>query len=145
MINADRQLVECFQGCLATSARRIDRAIMQIYDEAFRPLGLKSTQVTLLVYVAALINPRPSDLTHPMHIDPSTLSRNLERLLSLGFIEPTEDHDARARRYSLTHEGRAILRKVRPIWERCQTRARDLLTTEFADHLLTRAASLHSA
>lgn len=142
MTAPDNQLACHFEGCLATSARRLDRVIMALYDDAFRPLGLKSTQVTLLVFIAALGTPRPADLTGPMQIDASTLSRNLERLESLGYIRPADAQDARTKRLALTREGRVVLRKARPIWDRCQARARELLGPAFADNLVLRAATL---
>lgn len=142
MTDQDHQLAACFRGCLATSARRLDRVIMAIYDDAFRPLGLRSTQVTLLVFIAALGSPRPSDLADPMQIDPSTLSRNLDRLESLGLIRSAETEDARTRRHALTRQGRAVLRRARPIWDRCQARARDLLGPEFSGDLLRKAAAI---
>lgn len=142
MTTTDDQLAACFRGCLATSARRLDRVIMSIYDDAFRPLGLRSTQVTLLVFIAAMGSPRPSDLTEPMQIDPSTLSRNLDRLESLGLIRSADDEDARTRRHALTIKGRSTLKRARPIWDRCQARARDLLGPEFAGDLLRTAAAI---
>lgn len=145
MTTPDPNLASHFEGCLATSARRLDRVIMALFDDAFRPLGLKSTQVTLLVFIAALGAPRPADLTGPMQIDASTLSRNLDRLESLGYIRSADAEDARTKRLALTREGRAVLRKAQPIWDRCQARARDLLTPAFADQLARRASTLQPA
>ena len=50
---SDAALVAKYGGCLATSARRLDRVIASVYDHELRPLEVKGTQVSLLIYVAS--------------------------------------------------------------------------------------------
>lgn len=57
---------------------------------------------------------RLGDLGRRLGIAPSTLSRNLDRLVERGFIERGPDpHDRRALRAELTAEGRRAVERVR--------------------------------
>ena len=131
--NRDAELAECFGGCLATSVRLLARAIAGVYDEGFRELGLRSTQVTLLANIAALAGPdgvTQRDLARPMHIDQSTLSRNLALLLDRGLIRAGASEDRRLVPYSLTPLGRSALRAARPVWMACQERVEGMLGSD---------------
>jgi len=139
MTKQDTQLAARFQGCLATSARRLDRAIKAHYDDAFRPTGLKSTQVTLLVYIAGSDTPRAADLTAPMGIDQTTLSRNIDRLISLGLVETETAEDARTKLLRLTKAGRAALRRALPLWQQAQAQTESTLGSALSNALVKSA------
>ena len=143
MTTQDRHLAAKFEGCLATSVRLIDRVIASAYDDALRPLGVRSTQVTMLVTVAGLNAPTARDLVGALRMDQTTVSRNLDRLDDLGLIAREEDpEDARAARLALTNEGRQILREALPIWKAGQQKIRDAIGDPAADHLVSTASGL---
>lgn len=116
-----------FEGCIATSARVIDRVVMGIYDEALRTHGVRSTQVTLLVWIGALGQPTARDLTPKMRIDQTTLSRNIDKLEQLGLVQRLEELDGRLRPIELTRAGRGKLKAVFPAWCACQEKIRGVL------------------
>ena len=63
--------------CLCFGVRKAARVVTQIYDEAFRPLGLKSTQATLLFMIHAMGPVALSRLARHAVMDRTSLTRNL--------------------------------------------------------------------
>lgn len=139
----DQSLACGYEGCLATSTRVLDRAITALYDEALKPHGVRSTQLSVLVTVAALGSPTASDLVPALRIDQSTLSRSIDRLVARGLLRGTGDPaDARLRRLTLTAPGRRTLREALPAWRRSQQRVKQLLGPALSDRLVAGAAQL---
>jgi DNA-binding MarR family transcriptional regulator len=121
-------LKEASNDCLALRARIVARAVTSIYDDALRPHDLKISQMNVLVAAGRYGPVRPVELARVLHLDASTLSRNLDRLHDRGLIETLEDEeDARAAPVQLTGEGKKIVQKVMPAWRKAQKEAETLL------------------
>ena len=73
------------RDCLAARVRLLNRQVLRLYDEALRPLGIKVTQLNVLVVLARLGPCSPTALTQVLDMEKSTLSRNVERLRQRGF------------------------------------------------------------
>lgn len=113
--------------CLAVRLRKLNRAITNIYDEALRPLGLKVSQMNILVAVAKMQTARPADICQKLHLDGSTLSRNVERMKAKGWLETVADPDRRAAPFQLTAAGRRLLKQAVPKWRVAQQQAKTIL------------------
>ena len=48
--------------CLVVRLRMLNRVVTNIYDEALRPLGVKASQLNILVVTARLGLARPADV-----------------------------------------------------------------------------------
>lgn len=121
VVAQDRQLATAFTGCLASTIRQADRLVASVFDDKLRDIGLRGTQLTLLGAVATLGNPNQRDLAEATHTDPTTLSRNLDRLLERGLVDRVEcEQDRRMRRYTLTEDGRRTLAEAVPHWQAAQ-------------------------
>jgi len=70
----------------------------------------------------------------------STLSRNVGRMRAKGWLEVVPGEDARAQPFRLTDQGRRLLEKAVPAWERAQQQAGELLGADGLA-LLTKTAS----
>jgi DNA-binding MarR family transcriptional regulator len=125
--------------CLAVRLRLLNRVVTNLYDDALRPLGLKVSQMNILVVTAKLGLARPAQVCNLLQLDPSTLSRNVERMRAQGWLEAVADEDARAQPFRLTSQGRRLLEKSIPAWEAAQRQAEELLGREGIG-LLERAA-----
>src|SRR3954449_13050615 len=66
--------------CVAVRLRMLNRVITNIYDNALRPLDLKVSQMNILVAAAKMGTARPTEVCQYLHLDVSTLSRNVERM-----------------------------------------------------------------
>jgi DNA-binding MarR family transcriptional regulator len=115
------------RSCLAVRVRMLNRVITNLYDEALRPLGLKVSQLNILVVTAKLGTARPAEVCDLLLLDPSTLSRNVERMQAHGWLETVADSDRRAQPFRITFAGRALLKRAVPLWEQAQQRAAELL------------------
>jgi DNA-binding MarR family transcriptional regulator len=124
--------------CLLGHWRRVNRVLSGIYETEMRDWGLKSSQLNLLVAVARAGPVRRIDLGKRLHLDPSTLTRNLKIMLKQGWIEETPDEeDRRSARLKITPKGRKLLDSIAPAWKRAQARARQMLGSEGAALVLS--------
>jgi len=123
----ERDAAEVIKACIATRLRMADRVITKVYDDALRPLGLKVTQMSMLVVAADRGLIRQSEVGARLHLDDSTLSRNLERMRVKGWLEEVPADDARVHSYRLTGAGRSLLEGALPRWRGAQGEARRLL------------------
>ena len=125
--------------CIAVRLRLLNRVVTNFYDDALRPLGLKASQLNILIVAAKLGLARPAQVCDILHLDPSTLSRNVERMRAHGWLEAVPEEDARAQPFRLTAQGKRLIEKAVPAWEEAQRRATELLGDE-GIALLNRAA-----
>ena len=115
------------EQCLAGRLRLLNRVVTNIYDEALRPQGLKASQLNILVAVGKQGLARPMDICEVLHLDPSTLSRNVERMKAKGWVEVVGDRDGRAQPFRLTTKGYKLLEQAKPGWEKAQKKVKKLL------------------
>jgi DNA-binding MarR family transcriptional regulator len=115
------------RSCIAVRVRLLNRVITNLYDEALRPLGLKVSQVNILVVAAKLGVARPAQVCELLNLDASTLSRNVERMQARGWLEIVPDKDGRSQPFCLTLKGRRLLERAEPAWEKAQEQATALL------------------
>ena len=116
------------QDCIAVRLRLLNRVVTKMYDGALRPLGIKTSQLNILVVTARLGLARPAEICDQLKIDISTVSRNVDRMRARGWIEVVDDEqDARAHQLRLSAKGRQILEKAKPAWEKAQMKVKKLL------------------
>jgi len=125
--------------CIAVRLRLLSRVVTSLYDDALRPLGLKVSQLNILIVTAKLGLARPAEVCEILQLDASTLSRNVKPLQAHGWLEIVPDEDARAQPFRLTTQGKRLIEKAVPAWEQAQRQAAELLGDE-AIALLDKAA-----
>jgi DNA-binding MarR family transcriptional regulator len=118
------------RDCIAVRLRLLNRVVTKLYDGALRPLGLRASQLNILVVTANLGLARPGRVCEILQLDTSTLSRNLERMRARGWLEVVKEEDARAQPFRLTPQGRELIEKAVPAWEKAQRQAKELLADE---------------
>ena len=124
--------------CLAMRIRRLNRTITGIYEKHTRDLGVTIAQVNIL---AAIVHAGPgracaADLGRALAIEPSTMSRNLERIEANGWIRRRASGDRRRETLVLTPAGRRLFLRVRPAWEAAQHEAEHTLGQELSSAIL---------
>ena len=110
------------QGCVCFNVRKTARTLTQIYDDALKPSGLRVTQFTLLM---ATTLHEPATLNRLASItvtDRTTLTRNLQPLVTQGLIHIESGADRRERQVTMTARGRQVLATAIPLWENLQAR-----------------------
>jgi DNA-binding MarR family transcriptional regulator len=121
--------------CVAGRLRMLNRVITNIYDDALRSLDLKVSQMSILVAAAKMGTARPIEVCEHLHLDVSTLSRNVERMKARGWLEVVPDEDGRSQPFRLTPQGRKLLEKAIPAWSEAQQQVKKALGDGFAEQL----------
>jgi DNA-binding MarR family transcriptional regulator len=116
--------------CIAVRLRQLNRVVANLYDEALRPLDLKVSQLNVLIATAKLGLARPIRVCEILHLDASTLSRNVERMRAKGWLEIVPEEDGRVQPFRLTPQGSRLIEKAVPAWKRAQRQAAHLLGDE---------------
>jgi DNA-binding MarR family transcriptional regulator len=130
------------RNCIAVRLRLLNRVVTNLYDDALRPLGLKVSQLNLLVVTAQLGLAQPAKVCDLLRLDTSTLSRNVERMRAKGWLEVVPGEDARTQLFRLTAQGRRLLERAVPAWEEAQRQAGELLGKDGVALLNKTASSL---
>lgn len=121
--------------CVAVRLRMLNRVVTNIYDDALRPLDLKVSQMNILVAAAKMGTARPVEVCEHLHLDVSTLSRNVERMKARGWLEVVADEDGRSQPFRLTALGRKLLEKAIPAWSEAQQQVKKVLGDGFVEQL----------
>jgi len=116
--------------CIAVRLRLLNRVVTNFYDDALRPLGLKVSQLNILIVTARLGLARPAQVCEILQLDTSTLSRNVERMRAHGWLEVVPEKDARAQPFRLTTQAKRLIDRAVPAWEAAQRRSAELLGDE---------------
>ena len=121
--------------CVSVRLRMLNRVITNIYDDALRSLDLKVSQMNILVAAAKTGTARPPEVCEYLHLDVSTLSRNVERMKARGWLEVVPDEDGRSQPFRLTQKGWKLLEKAGPAWSEAQRQVKSVLGDRFVDQL----------
>jgi DNA-binding MarR family transcriptional regulator len=128
-------------ACTCGSLRKASRRISQFYDAALAPVGIKSTQYSILAEVERGSVHGPvtmCELADAMVMDRSTLGHNLrplqrDDLLSLRLTLS----DRRKRQVLLTSKGKSTLRRARRLWRAAEGRFEEIFGKRHAAELRT--------
>lgn len=125
------------QGCTHYRLRQLMRVVGQHYDSAMAQCGLKITQYSLLSSVLKRGPIRPGELAAAMHMEASTLTRNLRPLIAAGWVTLEAGADARSRLVRITEDGQAKRAEAQRCWKSAQLSMNERLGAE-------RVAALHA-
>ena len=126
------------KGCSSLKLRQLSRRVSQLFDAEVSLAGLKTTQYSLLSHIVRLGPVRPGQLAAVMEMDASTLTRNLQPLVTQGWVRVGPGDDGRSRQVDATPAGRAMQAQARKAWHRAQQAFNERMGSE-------RVARLHAA
>jgi DNA-binding MarR family transcriptional regulator len=112
--------------CTCGSLRKASRRISQFYDTALAPVGIKSTQFSILSEVerGSVAGPvTMCELASAMVMDRSTLGHNLRPLERDDLVVLRQAHHDRRKRYvELTRKAKYLLPRAHRLWRRAENR-----------------------
>jgi DNA-binding MarR family transcriptional regulator len=108
------------RGCTNFKLRQFVRRVTRHYDHAMAGTGLKVTQYSLLSHVMLAGPVQPALLAQAMTLSASTLSRNLQPLITAGWIEVLPGADGRSRQLAITATGRGKRQEAQRRWRQAQ-------------------------
>lgn len=123
-------------NCLCLHMQRAARVVARKFDEALRPLGIKSGQFSLLISLNRPEPPTLGSVAALLAMDRTTLTANLKPLQRDGLLEVRPDEaDRRARRLVITAKGRALLSRAVPVWTKTHHEIEAAFGSHEADRL----------
>lgn len=122
--------------CVGFNTRRATRLVTQFYDRALAPVGLRSTQYSLLSVLALVPALNMGDLANILAMDRTTLTRNLQPLVKRGWVRTTAGADRRERMVKIAPAGRNKLHGAQPLWEEAQKHITSQLGEETWERVL---------
>ena len=112
--------------CTCGSLRKASRRVSQFYDTALAPVGIKSTQFSILTEVerrSSVGEVFMHELAAAMVMDRSTLGHNLRPLERDGLLALRRSpRDGRKRHIELSLKGKNVLRRARRMWKMAEGR-----------------------
>ena len=117
------------EECVAVRLRLLTRAVTKIYNQALRAYGLTTSQMNILVAASYLGQSKQQDICKALHLDKSTLSRDLARMRERGWIAETPGDDGRSSFLQVTAIGGKLLEEAIPAWRNAQEQVTALLGT----------------
>jgi DNA-binding MarR family transcriptional regulator len=122
--------------CLCSSFRRTSRALTQLYEQVFRPLGLSSTQFTVLQVLDLAGEASQGKLGQILAMDSTTLTRTLRIMARHRWIAERRGKDRRERWLRLSPRGQLQLKRAMPLWDLLQADLRGQLGAKTWDELM---------
>src|ERR1700746_198464 len=113
--------------CICATFRRTARALSQLYDDALRPLGLRTTQFTILQALSLAGEVSQGRLGEILALDSTTLTRTLAIMKRRKWAAMRQGRDGRERLISLSEARREQLDLASSVWQGVQDRLRSQL------------------
>ncbi|MEZ4699184.1 MAG: MarR family transcriptional regulator [Rhodothermales bacterium] len=123
-------------NCLYYSANAFARAMTRLAEDAFSAVGLAPSHALLLLAVNKEPGIQPGELARIMQLQPSTVTRLVEKLESKKLVERRSD--GRASRVFPTEAALALDAPLREAWNALYVRYGDLLGQAPAAELAAR-------
>ena len=109
---------------MCANFRRTSRALTKLYENALRPVGLRSTQFTIMQALSLAGEVTQSQLIGILAMDSTTLTRTLRIMDREGWIAERRGQDRRERRLRLSRAGETQFKRALPAWEKVQSQLR---------------------
>ncbi len=113
--------------CLAVRIRLLNRTVTNIFDDALRPLGVKVSQLNVLMVVAKRGPISPGGVCRLLNMEKSTLSRNVQRMRTRGWLKVYQGDSGREQVLELASPGRKLIEKSLPFWKKAQAQTEAML------------------
>jgi DNA-binding MarR family transcriptional regulator len=111
---------EMVSTCACFNFRKASRSVTQLFDQILAPVGLRSTQLVILV-ASQVIGPCGlARLARELVMDRSTITRNLHPLVTHGFLQITGKSGRAGKSVQITEAGQQVLVQAVPYWEEAQ-------------------------
>jgi DNA-binding MarR family transcriptional regulator len=127
---------EIVATCACFNFRKASRSVTQLFDQILAPIGLRSTQLVILVTCEALGPCGLARLARELVMDRSTVTRNLRPLISQGFLQVTGKSGRAGKSVELTKTGRHALVEAAPYWQEAQGQLLSRLGQERWDRVM---------
>lgn len=110
-----------FEPCLNLQLRKANRVMSQIYDAYLAPVGIKTSQFSILRAIDYFHMTTNRQLQEALILDQTSLTRALKPLIRDGYIVVSIDaEDRRQKQLVLSTKGNALLAAALDEWNKAQ-------------------------
>ncbi|HWO44543.1 MAG TPA: MarR family winged helix-turn-helix transcriptional regulator [Methylomirabilota bacterium] len=99
-------------ACAVMNFRQVARSVTARFDDQLRPVGLRATQLNLLMAIETSTAVTITDLAEILAMDRTTMTRNLKLLRQRKLVD--------GKTIALTAKGRRAAAAALPLWEKAQ-------------------------
>ncbi len=135
---------EIVATCACFNFRKASRSVTQLFDQILAPIGLRSTQLVILVTCEAWAPAGWPD-SRELVMDRSTVTRNLRPLISQGYLQVTGKSGRAGKSVELTKAGQQALVEAAPYWQEAQGQLLSRLGQERWDRVMADLAMVVDA
>ena len=132
------------EQCIAVRLRMLSRAVTRIYNRALRPYGLTTSQMNILVAISCLGEAKQHEVCQVLHLEKSTLSRDVARMRRQGWLDDVPSADGRVALLRITPAGKRLVEEAIPAWQQAQAQATTLLGARQVSTLLRAVPTLRN-
>ncbi|MGL6208585.1 MAG: MarR family winged helix-turn-helix transcriptional regulator [Paracoccaceae bacterium] len=129
-------------SCLTFNFQRTARSLVRGFEAAVKHLDLSAPQFTTLSLLSGFGPMTVSQLADRIGTERTTMTRNLDVMMNKGWIAASDSKDLRLRVCQITPEGRALLAKAVPAWQKWQARLVEIIGADNAQTMLATMAKL---
>lgn len=130
-------MAQDFSDCMVSNTRMAARAITRRYDAFVRPYGITATQLSVMGLIISAAGRNVSEMAEARGFERTTLTRNLDRLETMGLIVSHAAGQGNGRICRLTPKGQSIVDVVLPLWEKAQAEIRAELGADGFDQTIS--------
>jgi DNA-binding MarR family transcriptional regulator len=131
------KFTEMASTCACFQFRKASRSVTQLYDQILAPIGLRSTQVVILVASQVLGPCGFARLARELVMDRSTITRNLQPLVAQGLLKVTGKIGRGGKSVEITPAGQQALANAIPYWDEAQGQLRKHLGQDRWDRVMS--------
>jgi len=113
--------LEIIGSCASTNFRRASRSVTQLFDQILAPSGLRSTQLTILLAAQVLGPCGLGRLARELVMDRSTVTRNIQPLVTQGFLQVIGKTGRTGKTIVITKAGSKAMLIAIPYWQEAQS------------------------
>lgn len=124
-------------ACINLQMMRSSHYILKAYDEAYRPYGIRATQMPVLGAVARRQPVTIRQIADELESERSVMSRKLQIMEKSGWVKMSSEMVGREKSFVLTDQAKELIQKILPVRLKVQQRLMSALTQDELKLLLT--------
>ena len=129
-------------ACINLQMMRSSHYVLKVYDEAYRPYGIRATQMPVLGAVARHQPVTIRQIANDLETERSAMSRKLQVMKKCGWVKEDKHTTGKEKTFVLTKKGNNLVEKVLPVRMEVQQRLKSVLSDEELSLLLTLCSKL---
>ncbi|MCK5724846.1 MAG: MarR family transcriptional regulator [Gammaproteobacteria bacterium] len=129
-------------SCINMQILRASHYVLKTYDDAYRHLGIRATQMPVIGLIARKGPITIRQIADEMESERSVMSRKLQVMEKNGWISEDPLTTGKEKSFILANEGRALIERVLPVKHKVQQQILSKLSEEERNLLLNLCSKL---